>query len=141
LSIYADTSLFVSLYTIDSRSAASRELIKSASGVWFTPLHHAEWTDAISQQVFHGKATTAEVEQFHRHLENDRAAGLWIEVEMPDHVYDRCADLARKFGPRLGTRTLASLHVACALELKAEQFWTFDERQAKLAKVVGLRAD
>jgi len=139
LSIYADTSLFVSLYTIDSHSVASRELIKSASGVWFTPLHLAEWTHAISQQVFHRKATTAEVEEFYGHLENDRAAGLWIEVEMPDHVYSRCADLARKFGPRLGTRTLDSLHVACALELKAEQFWTFDERQAKLAKATGLR--
>jgi predicted nucleic acid-binding protein len=37
-------------------------------------------------------------------------------------------------------RTLDSLHVACALQLKAEQFWTFDERQAKLAKAEGLKA-
>jgi predicted nucleic acid-binding protein len=37
-------------------------------------------------------------------------------------------------------RTLDSLHVASALELKADRFWTFDERQAKLAKVVGLKA-
>jgi predicted nucleic acid-binding protein len=35
-------------------------------------------------------------------------------------------------------RTLDSLHVACALELKAERFWTFDERQARLAEAVGL---
>jgi predicted nucleic acid-binding protein len=27
--------------------------------------------------------------------------------------------------------------VACALELKAQRFWTFDERQARLAKAVG----
>jgi predicted nucleic acid-binding protein len=31
-----------------------------------------------------------------------------------------------------------SLHVACALEVKAERFWTFDARQLKLAKAVGL---
>jgi predicted nucleic acid-binding protein len=36
-------------------------------------------------------------------------------------------------------RTLDSLHVACALELKADRFWTFDERQAKLARARGLR--
>jgi hypothetical protein len=30
--------------------------------------------------------------------------------------------------------------VACALELRAERFWTFDERQAKLAEAVGLDA-
>jgi predicted nucleic acid-binding protein len=35
-------------------------------------------------------------------------------------------------------RTLDSLHVACALELKAERFWTFDDRQARLAEAVGL---
>jgi hypothetical protein len=29
--------------------------------------------------------------------------------------------------------------VAAALELKAQQFWTFDERQAKLAKAAGLK--
>jgi predicted nucleic acid-binding protein len=36
-------------------------------------------------------------------------------------------------------RTLDSLHVACALELKAGRFWTFDERQGKLARGEGLK--
>jgi predicted nucleic acid-binding protein len=43
-----------------------------------------------------------------------------------------------KFGPQLGTRTLDTLHVASALELGASEFWTFDQRQQKLAKAVGL---
>ncbi len=34
--------------------------------------------------------------------------------------------------------TLDTLHVASALELGAERFWTFDEQQAKLAKAAGL---
>jgi predicted nucleic acid-binding protein len=58
---------------------------------------------------------------------------------MPEGVFDICADLARRHGPRLGVRTLDSLHVACALQLKAQQFWTFDQRQAKLAKATGLK--
>jgi hypothetical protein len=29
--------------------------------------------------------------------------------------------------------------VACALELKATAFWTFDDRQKKLAKAAGLK--
>jgi predicted nucleic acid-binding protein len=58
---------------------------------------------------------------------------------MPDHAFEVCADLARRYGFKLGVRTLDSLHVACALELKAERFWTFDERQAKLAKAQGMK--
>jgi predicted nucleic acid-binding protein len=50
-----------------------------------------------------------------------------------------CADLARRYGHRFGVRTLDTLRVACALSLKAEQFWTFDEPQAKFAKAVGLK--
>jgi predicted nucleic acid-binding protein len=38
----------------------------------------------------------------------------------------------------LGIRTLDSLHVACALELNVKRFWSFDDRQRKLAKATGL---
>jgi predicted nucleic acid-binding protein len=40
--------------------------------------------------------------------------------------------------PVTGTRTLDTLHVAAALALGAKEFWTFDDRQAKLATAVGL---
>jgi predicted nucleic acid-binding protein len=65
---------------------------------------------------------------------------MWVEVAVPENAFEVCADLARRYGPRLGVRTLDTLHVACALQLKAERFWTFDERQAKLAKAVGLKS-
>jgi predicted nucleic acid-binding protein len=48
-------------------------------------------------------------------------------------------EIARVHVAHTGTRTLDTLHVAAALELKAERFWTFDDRQAKLAKAVGLK--
>jgi hypothetical protein len=45
--------------------------------------------------------------------------------------------------PRLYRRKLGlsnrDLHVAGAVELKAEPFWTFDERQAKLAQAQALK--
>jgi predicted nucleic acid-binding protein len=72
-------------------------------------------------------------------LVSDEAASLWRPAPLPEGAFELCADLARRYGPKLGTRTLDSLHVACALELKAERFWTFDERQAKLAKAAGLK--
>jgi predicted nucleic acid-binding protein len=140
LTVYADTTFVVSLYATDAHSAEARRRMVAPPPVWFTPLHQAECAHAIAQHVFHGKISSAGAQELNRHLKEDRAAGLWVEVELPEGVFDVCADLARRYAPRLGVHTLDSLHVACALELKAEQFWTFDERQAKLAKAVGLKS-
>lgn len=139
MTVYADTSFFVSVYVQDRHSAAAEQLLISSPHVWFTPLHFAEWAHAVTQQVFRGKMSAVDAQRVFGDLESDRAAGLWVEVEMPEIVFDLCADLARRYGPKLGVRTLDSLHVASALELKAERFWTFDERQAKLAQAQGLK--
>jgi predicted nucleic acid-binding protein len=139
LTVYADTSFFVSLYIKDSHSNAADRSMASGANVWFTPLHSAEWFHAVAQQVFWGKMSQPEAHSVSRDLENDLASGLWIRVDVPEHSFVICAELARRYGPKLGVRTLDSLHVACALELKAERFWTFDERQAKLARAEGLK--
>lgn len=51
----------------------------------------------------------------------------------------RAADISRTHTARLGVRTLDVLHVAAALELGLRTLVTFDERQMRLAAVVGLR--
>lgn len=107
--------------------------------LWVTPLHLAEFFHAIAQQVFFKKIPSVAAEGVYDNLKRDRRVGLWIEAPIPEHAFELCADLARRYGPTLGVRTLDSLHVACALKLKAERFWTFDERQAKLAKATGLK--
>jgi len=139
LKTYVDTSFIVSLYVTDSHSIDSRQRVQTLSTVWWTPLHSAEWAHAIAQQVFRGTLSPSEAQEMYRQLEDDRTDGPWLEVGLPDRALDLCADLARRYGPKLAVRTLDSLHVACALELKAERFWTFDERQAKLAKAEGLK--
>jgi predicted nucleic acid-binding protein len=138
LIIYADTSFIVSVYVQDGHSAAAQELMNLNPRLWFSPLHLAECFHAIAQQVFYGRITAADAQDIYRHLRSDQTAGLWAETPIPENAFELCADLARRYGPKLGIRTLDSLHVACALELEAEHFWTFDERQAKLAKAEGL---
>jgi predicted nucleic acid-binding protein len=77
--------------------------------------------------------------QAHVQFVSDEAANLWRQSPLPENAFELCADLARRYGPKFGMRTLDTLHVACALGLKAERFWTFDERQAKLAKAQGMK--
>jgi predicted nucleic acid-binding protein len=138
LNIYADTSFFVSIYVKDAHSIDADRLLSSGDRPSITPLHLAEWAHAIAQQVFRQQMTTTEASRVHKELDEDRAGGLWQTVGVPEPAFGICADLASRYGPKLGVRTLGSLHVACALELQAERFWTFDDRQKKLAKAVGL---
>lgn len=104
-----------------------------------TPLHEAEWTHAVEQHVFRKAISRGEadrlIERFHEH----RTQQLWRETSLPDRAFEVCAQLAHKHAARLGARTLDTLHVASALELKAGHFWTFDERQRKLAAAAGLK--
>jgi predicted nucleic acid-binding protein len=139
LSIYADTSFFVSLYLPDRHSAVTGQRMASKPKIWLTPLHIAEWTHAVSQHVFRKEISLHEARQAHDEWERDRGNGLWLEADLPEVVWKTCTELARKHGPKLGIRTLDSLHVASALEFGAMAFWTFDERQAKLAATVGLQ--
>lgn len=140
MSPYLDSSFVVSLYVTDVHSAEAREWVRTESSLVFTPLHAAEWAHALAQQEFRGNLSTDETRQIHARFLSDQAAGLWYANALPEQAFSLCAELARRHGSKLGMRTLDSLHVACALELKAERFWTFDDRQAKLAKAEGLKS-
>jgi predicted nucleic acid-binding protein len=139
LTAYADSSFFVSLYLADQHSEEASRWLPAGPTLWLTPLHLAEWIHAVEQHVFRGKVSRNEADVVYVRFEEHRKTGLWIEADVPDTAFERCVELARQHVARLGNRTLDTLHVAAALELKAERFWTFDERQAKLARAAGLR--
>lgn len=139
MNVYADTSFFVSLYLPDRHSAEAERRMASKPRIWFTPLHRAEWMHAVAQHVFRKEITAIEARRAQAELERDLGSELWLKVNLPESVWEACADLARRHGSRLGMRTLDSLHVAAALELGGKSFWTFDERQAKLAAATGLQ--
>ena len=138
MTIYADTSFFVSLYVKDTHSITADQMLRGGERPLITPLHVAEWTHAIVQHVFRRQMTMAEADRLHRDFHDDCAARIWQTISVPETALEVCADLGRRYGPKLGVRTLDSLHVACALELNTKRFWTFDDRQKKLAKAAGL---
>jgi predicted nucleic acid-binding protein len=136
--IYADTSLVVSLYTIDAHSAVARRRMSAKPAVWLTPFNRVEFVHALQRQVFRTRIASGEAARAWRNFEEDCVAAVWIVQNLPGRIWETTIDLARQYGSTLGVRTLDSLHVACALELGAERFWTFDERQERLAQAAGL---
>lgn len=138
MSIYADSSFLVSTCVRDTHSAETALRMSRRPVVWVTPLNRAEIANAVHRYVFRGVISAADARGAWGQFESDRANGIWVDIELPRNLWDTSIDLARRYGPTLGLRTLDSLHVACALELRAQRFWTFDERQARLAVAVGL---
>lgn len=139
MNVYIDSSFVVSLYLTDIHSSEARRRVVEVSRLTLTPLHCAEWAHALAQHECRGNISREKARAMDAEFVSDQKNGSWLETGLPDQAFYLCADLARRHGPKLGVRTLDSLHVACALELKAERFWTFDERQAKLAKAEGLK--
>lgn len=138
-SLYADTSFFVSIYLPDGNTAESLRRLAARPQIWFTPFHQLEFAHAIAQQVFLRRISGAQADEVRGRIAEDCDLGLWEIVHFPLPAFETGMEIASRHVATLGTRSLDTLHVACALELKASRFWTFDERQAKLARAVGLR--
>jgi len=139
LTAYVDSSFLISSYVQDSHVTEFLRQISSHPTVCITPFHKAETAHGIYLHVFYKKIAQDAAARAWNEFLQDCAAGIWTSVSLPERTWDTGIALARKYGPSIGVRTLDSLHVACALELKAQRFWTFDERQARLAKAVGLK--
>ena len=140
MNIYADSSVFVSLYLRDAHFRDARERIERQHQIWLTSLHRVEWHHAVAQHIFQRVISVEQAAKVQSAFEVGRERGLWLEVEMPDAAFETAIELARKQVLHLGGRTLDSLHVASAVLLRADEFWTFDERQRKLARAAGLKA-
>ena len=138
MTAYADTSFLACLYLIDIHSPLARGRMTQRPSVWLTPLQRAEYAHVIAQQVFQRRISSAEANRAYDDFENDRRNRLWLETPLPEAAFELGIELTRKHVTHLGCRTLDTLHIASALELGATMFWTFDQRQKRLAKAVGL---
>ena len=138
MSIYVDSSFLVSRYIADTHSLPVDRLLSTRPSVWVTQFNRSEIANAIYRQTFLERLLPSEAQDAWKDFEVDCQLGIWVEVKFPERVWQTSIDMAQRFSAPLGVRTLDSLHVACALELRAERFWTFDGRQSKLAEAVGL---
>jgi len=141
LSSYADTSFLVSLYgrDVNSRSAISL-LQKHQPEFLVTPLGEMEFTSVVFAVTARPRGwTVSEARAIEEDFAHDLQTGVWQWEDFPSEVWARARELARRYAPALACRALDALHVASALTLAADDFYTFDRDQAKLARAVGLR--
>jgi predicted nucleic acid-binding protein len=137
--VYTDTSFLVSLYYLDTHSAeAERRTRRKGLEVFLTPLVEVELVNALQLRVFRGEASPAQTLAARNDLEGDIRNGIFSVLPMPPDAYEVARRLSARRTAVIGTRTLDILHVACAKLLQVDRFWTFDSRQAELARAEGL---
>ncbi|MGC2526364.1 MAG: type II toxin-antitoxin system VapC family toxin [Candidatus Acidiferrum sp.] len=136
---YPDTRFLVSLYGEDDYSPAATELVKSDPVFILTSLGEAEFINALELRVFRKQWTRQEARQVYNEFLASQNAAVIRSEPFPVEAWERAVILSRRHGATLGTRTLDVLHVASALVLKPDVFFTFDKRQSQLARAEGLR--
>lgn len=136
---YADTGFLVSLYGEDNHSRIATELVKSDPVFILTSLGEAEFVNALELQVFRKQWTRREARDVYNEFLASQAAAIIRSEPFPLEAWERAVILSRRHGAAIGTRTLDVLHVASALVLTPDVFFTFDRRQSQLAKAEGLK--
>jgi predicted nucleic acid-binding protein len=140
LSAYLDTSFLVSLYSLDANSPAAASVLQTAVGERFlTTFGELELANALELCVFRKEASAAQARSSWKDFEQDLRDGVLQIRPLSDQVFERARQLVRANTARLGTRTADLLHVAAALELKADRLFSFDQQQRKLAREVRLK--
>ena len=136
----ADASFLFSLYVPDVNSARAAAKMKRADlPLFLTDLGEIEIVNAIGLRLFRRELQPAEARKARDLFSEDINQGVVQIVPLSAAAYQQAARIARTHTPNFGTRTLDVMHVAGALALKANIFYTFDTRQAKLASALGLR--
>jgi predicted nucleic acid-binding protein len=138
VSSYADTSFLISLYTPDANSLTAESILSKRTNLLLTPFGEFEFLNAIKLRVFRREIETTQADGSLRAFQDDIEAGFLLRRPPPATAYERAMLLSRRHTRQLGTRGMDILHVATALELGADVFYTFDRGQRRLARTAGL---
>ena len=148
---YADSSYLVRLIGKEARSeeAISEYRRLGLPRLYYLPLHSLEVENAIRQRVHHQKQTLPSRERRQIMRQRDEvisrlsrllARKHFLEVMIDwDATVTRARKLSEGYTEQFGARSFDLLHVAFALELKCEVFFTTDSRQAQIARAEGLK--
>jgi predicted nucleic acid-binding protein len=144
LRIFLDTSFLVSLYSFDANSAeAARTLqsVPSSALLILTDLVALEVVNALELRQFRKQDSAERILLSLDAFDDDVRTGQLQLHAMPGSAFGRARELSVRTTPRLGTRTSDLLHVAVALEMSADCFYSFDKQQKRLAEEMDLKVN
>ena len=138
---YVDPSGLIKLYFHHPDSAAMSAWRARVRGALPVTRHgRLEIVNGLCQLAFRRGMTMPALGDALASVEDDFTAGRYLYADILwRSALRRADDLSREYTPEIGCRSLDILHVACALELGLPRFLTFDLRQRRLARSVGLK--
>jgi predicted nucleic acid-binding protein len=141
-STYVEPSALTKLYLHQTESAAMTGWRARTRGALpLTPHARVEILNGMCLAVFRQAINADARDDAVRSFEEDIASGRYIHADVLwRSALRRAAELSLEYTADIGCRSLDVLHVACALELGLPNFLTFDLRQRRLARAVGLKA-
>ena len=140
-SVYADTSLLVSLYLADANTPqALASVAASGRPLLLTSWQQFELENALQLRLFRRESSRADLAEAETRLTEDLAAGVVVPVALSmSSVLPIARQLTARHTALVGCRAFDIFHVAAAVHLRAARFLTFDVRQLALARAAGLR--
>ncbi|MDR1280193.1 MAG: type II toxin-antitoxin system VapC family toxin [Opitutaceae bacterium] len=139
MSVYFDTSVWMSFYMRDAHHQEAAALATTNTGVFWTPWQRLEFFNAIRACIARKRITVSDVHTIEKAIKASIAADLLLPRPLPAYaLWQEAEQLSQVHTPATGVRTLDLLHVAAARVLKADRFCTFDTRQHALARAAGL---
>lgn len=138
---YADSSFIVALY-LQQQSSPIAAAFMQQQGVPlpFNPWHRLEVRNAIRLAVFHRVIDSHQGKTQLKQVDADLRKETLIAHVAIDWVsaLREAEKLGATHNESIGCRSADLFHIAAAIEWGADHFLTFDERQKKMAKAVGL---
>lgn len=142
--IYCDSSFSASLYALDGNTANANRIYQADGRrpLWFSEWQELELINTLRLGLFRARRTKAptpyRLGNCRKRIEEDLRNGILCRAKLnwPACVR-RAFKISEQHAESLGVVMLDIWHVACAIELQAAAFWTFDADQEKLARATG----
>jgi predicted nucleic acid-binding protein len=138
--LYVDTSVMVKLYVKEEHSLdASNWLKENNEAIPLTIFHELEFNNAINLKEFRGEIKTDETRLIMARFAEHESKGIYYRPQISwADTFKYAVDLSKKHTSKTGSRALDILHVASALSIKADTFFTFDGKQSGLVSLAGM---